>query len=255
MNAVNEQPANGPENPANDASRQWVLVMALAVLVTGALVFMFLGFARYGEDFIRRRDDSVGDMLMREGKRQEASYEYALALATYERALKARFNGPENRTYTLERAGVLLWKEGRFEEGADHLTRALAGPGATVAPYEGLVDSLLRLNRLDEAQDFIGRWLEAATTVEEEGKACHAEARLAEVRGDVNGAMEIYERCVERYAVALSAGRLGELLAEKGEREKAVSYLERYFLLGAPEGENAALQDLYARILEETAAK
>lgn len=255
MNVVNEQPVNKTDNPARDASRQWVLVMALAVAVTGALVFMFLGFARYGEDFIRRRDDSVGDMLMREGKRQEASYEYALALATYERALKARFNGPENRTYTLERAGLLLWKEGRFEEAVERLTRALEGPGATVAPYEGLVDSLLHLKRLDEAGNFIDRWKEAAKTPGEEGKACHAEARLAEARGDVTGAMEIYVRCVERYASAMSAGRLGELLAEKGEREKAVSYLERYFLLGAPEGENAGLQDLYARLLEEAAAK
>lgn len=251
----NEQVLDGTENPVNDKWRQWAAILIFAAVVTGALVCMFLGYARYGEDFVRRRDDSVGDMLMREGKRQETSYRYDLALDTYERALKARFNGPENHTYTLEHAGLLLWKAGRFEEAADHLTKALKGPGATTASYEGLVDSLLKLNRLDEAGVSIDLWTSAAKTAEEAGKACHAMARLSEARGDVKGAMEVYARCVERYGSVLSAGRLGELLAEQGDREKAVSYLERYFLLGAPGEENTALRELYERLLRETAAK
>lgn len=252
MNEPLDQAAGTPGEAATPRRRQWMVIAALTAAATVMFLALCMVFARNGQDFITRRDDSVGDMLMREGKRQEGSSAFSQALATYERALKARFNGPENRTYTLEHAGLLLWKEGRYEEAAEHFTRGLNGPGATSAPYEGLVDSLIHLKRLDEAQGRLDEWKARPDAAAEQAKICYAAGRLAESRNEIQQAREIYAQCVEQHQGALSAGRLGELLAESGDRDKAASYLEQYFLLGAPGRNNDALRALYYRLLDET---
>ena len=180
---------------------------------------------------------------------------FAEALETYERALKAKFNGPENRTYTLEHAGMILWKEGRYEEAVVYFLQARNGPGATSAPYEGLVDSLIVLKRLDEAQSFLEAWESRPDAAADRGKLCYATGKLAEARGDMNRAVEIYQKCAEQPDGALSSARLGELMAEQGNREAALSHLERYFLLGAPGRNNDALRTLYYQLANETPAQ
>ena len=174
------------------------------------------------------------------------------ALETYERALKARFNGPENRIYTLEHAGTILWKEGRYDEAVEYFLQAQNGPGATSAPYEGLVDSLILLKRLDEAQSFLDAWKARTDAAADQGKICYLSGRLAEARGDLNQALEVYLKCAEQPDGALASGRLGELAAEQGDRQAALSHLERYFLLGAPGRNNDALRTLYYRLTNET---
>lgn len=241
-----------PEQAVNTSRRQWTVIFVLAAIAVAAFFGLCLVFARDGADFIARRDNSVGDMLMREGKRQEASSMFAEALETYERALKATFNGPENRTYTLEHAGMILWKEGRYEEAVAYFLQARNGPGATSAPYEGLVDSLIVLKRLDEAQSFLDAWESRPDAAADQGKICYASGELAEARGDMNQALEIYRKCAEKPDGALSLGRLGELMAKQGDREAALSQLERYFLLGAPGRNNDALRTLYYQLTNET---
>lgn len=255
MNDAIEQTDVITENTVTAGRRQWTMIVVLAAIAVAAFFGLCLVFARGGADFIARRDNSVGDMLMREGKRQEASSMFVEALETYERALKARFNGPENRTYTLEHAGMILWKEGRYEEAVEYFLQAQGGPGATSAPYEGLVDSLLVLKRLDEAQSFLDAWKARTDAAADQGKICYASGKLAEARGDMNQALELYRQCAEQSDGALASGRLGELLAEQGDREAALSHLERYFLLGAPGRNNDALRALYYRLTNETPAQ
>jgi len=235
--------------------KQGVIIAALSIAVVFILFIMIAAYARYGEEFVRRRDDSVGDMLMREGKRIEAGGVEARALETYERALKARFNGPENRTFTLERAGELHWRSGNVEKAAAYLSRALEGPGASLTPYEGLVDSLIRLNRLDEARQRLADWERVLEGVDDDGqaaKACYASGRMTEAEGDVEGAMEHYKHCVAQYDCAFSAARLGELYFDKDNQGNALRYLDTYFLLGAPRRDNIALHGLYSELLHRS---
>ena len=238
----------------DDLRSQWPIIAALAAVVTLLIAGMMAGYARFGEDFVRRRDDSVGDMLMREAKRIEAGGMAERALETYERALKARFNGAANRTFTLERAGELQWRANNFEKAVDYLGRALEGPGASPAPYEGLVDSLIRLGRLDEARQRLSAWRQSLDTgTGDAAGLCHALGKLAEAEGNTAKAIILYDGCVSQYACALSAARLGMLYFEGGHRDKALEYLEKYFRLGAPGPDNAALHRLYAGLVAEPA--
>ncbi len=254
---VHEQHKNISTSEKTDGPRrQWAIILALSVAATLGLVLIIVGYAKYGESFVRRRDDSFGDMLMREGKRLEEALRDDEALVVYERALKARFNGAANRTYTLERAGALLWRQGRYEEAAGCFTRALEGPKSSMMPYEGLVDSLIHLDRLDEARQRLAAWNEALPASGDAGESAkigYASGQLKEAEGDVKGAMDLYAQCVAQHDSALSAARLGVLFQESGEPDKALSYLDKYFLLGAPGPDNAALQSLYSRLARENA--
>lgn len=246
-------PTASPE-AAKDAPNQRRVIAALSIAVTLLIIAMMAGYTRFGAEFLRRRDDSIGDMLMREGKRIEAGGLHPLALETYERALNARFNGASNRTFTLERAGELQWQAENFEKAAGYLSRALEGPGASPAPYEALVDSLIHLGRLDEARQRLSDWKETLASGDGDPAAYgHALGMLAEAEGDTAKAVIAYEGCASQYSHALSAARLGILYSESGQRDKALEYLEQYFRLGAPGKDNETLHSLYADLARESA--
>lgn len=250
-----EQDDKAPNAPVLDRT-VWQITIALAVAVTLVFSAFVFFFARYGEEFVRRRDHTVGEVLMREGMRLEESGMDALALETYERALNARFHGLHHRTFTLQQAGLLLWRAGRHEEAANHLERSLEGPGSTTKPYEGLLDALIHLGKLEEAQRYLADWNEKISMLvqgDEHEKACYAAGLLAEAQGLSKEALDLYEQCVNNHASASSAGRLGQLYADQGENRKAIFYLERYFQLGAP-GENMmTLLDVYSWLLRDAA--
>lgn len=228
-----------------------LIVLSLLSFILFSTVI--IAFARYGEDFIRRRDYSVGEVLMREGKRLEESSVPDKAQTTYERALLARFNDPKNRTFTLERLGRIYWGKEHYNAAVEKLLLASTGQNASIALYEGLVDSLIRLGRLDEAQQHIEAWTKRMNdsqenTSEQQKLVLRYTAFLSEKRGDMDTAIAEYEKCFKEYSDAESAARLAELLAERGDATSALRYLDHYFLLGAPRKDNKTLRKLYSSL-------
>ena len=103
----------------------------------------------------------------------------------------------------------------------EYFLQAQNGPGATSAPYEGLVDSLILLKRLDEAQSFLDAWKARTDAAADQGKICYLSGRLAEARGDLNQALEADPR---HFGAWLGMGFVLEQLG--GETEALESYRE-----------------------------
>ncbi|NLO32585.1 MAG: tetratricopeptide repeat protein, partial [Candidatus Hydrogenedentes bacterium] len=199
MNTDFDTTTRSAENQNRNGKGQWGGIAALTMLATFAFLTLIACYAWYGTDFLQRRDDAVGETLMREGKRREASFEYALALDFYQRALKARFNGPEHRTFTMERTGILLWQAGQAEDAAAILSEALTRDHVTTAPYSTLFEVLLHLNRTEEAAQLLETWKAVADTETDRAEQCHGAARLAEAQQHTKDAIKGYEHCVAAY--------------------------------------------------------
>lgn len=225
--------------------RTFAVVFTVAALAsTVALLFFFSG---RGEEFLTIRDDSVGEVLMRRGDRLNKADYKTEALAYYEKALKARFAGPQNRTHTFEAAGLILWHFGETEKALEYLEASLAGMEATTAPYEALVDIHLEAGRVDEAAAVWEEWQreEVNPDFPKEGeKRLLASAKIAAARGKEEEARKLLQAGVEEGGGATFYAHLAQSYARAGEHEKALSCLEAYFLQGG-DGQGEAMRHLY----------
>jgi tetratricopeptide (TPR) repeat protein len=219
----------------------------LAVLAFGLALLMLFSFSRTGEAFLTIRDDSVGEVLMRRGDRiNRAGYEEE-ALAYYEKALRARFAGPQNRTHSLEAAGLILWKKGDYQKAREYLEASLKGIDATTAPYEALIDIHLKENETAEARELLDAWQQAthdSGDASEHWKLLLASGRLALAEGREEEGRAIFQKGKEESDLPAFAAQLAQLYARAGEHEKALSCLEAYFLQGGDD-QGAAMRDLY----------
>jgi len=78
------------------------------------------------------------------------------AIDDYRRALELASGEPDQRRPLHKALAELLYRQGKHEEALAHFRKAQAGEDETPAP--GQVLSLLKLNRLDQAQKDLGRF-------------------------------------------------------------------------------------------------
>ncbi|NLN92238.1 MAG: hypothetical protein GX130_02880 [Candidatus Hydrogenedens sp.] len=235
-----------------DASRpdQFFLISFAGVLTFMALVAalaLLLLFSRTGETFLTIRDDSVGEVLMRRGDRLNKTAYKKEALACYEKALKARFAGAQNRTHSLEAAGLILWHFGEEKKAREYLEASLAGPEATTAPYEALVDIHLKAGRVEAAGKVLEQWLQTEADPDgpsEEMKILLASAKIAQAQGREEEARTLFKAGAEEGKDPAFSACLAQNYARAGEHEKALSSLEVYFLQGGDE-QMRSMRQLY----------
>jgi len=159
----------------------WLSAVALLLFVVA-----LWGYRLTGLRVLQALDDSVGEVLMKEGMRCEAAGATALAKAKYEAALAARFAGPQNRVFSMGRLGTILWEEKNFEAALPLLEKAASSPLAKVEIYEPYCDTLIELKRYPDAEAAVARWAELlgdAAAAPERAKVKYAEATLAGIAG------------------------------------------------------------------------
>ncbi len=239
MNNANPCPVSPEQGgPGNEVDTKTLWGVLSLLILAGVMTFLAAAvvFAHYGDAFLARRYDSVGEVLMREGGRLEDAGLSDAALEKYAVALKASFAGEFNRTHTLKRMGTILWRRGDLEAALTPLQQAVSGPHGDGGAYYALVDCFIKLNRFDEAEQALEEWLAwigQKNMPREAGNVFFFKGRIAESRNDLAAAIAHYEKGDAIYHGDGNALRLARIYADMGDREKAQHYLQRCLERGA----------------------
>ncbi len=218
----------------------WALFLAIAMgLATSAGMVLY---AQYGQHLLVRGDNGVSRLFVGEAERMAAAGAAEEALALYDKAFRAGFSHPPDKNRALTLKGMLLWQQGRVRDAADALAAAVSGSAPNFDGAAVLVEALLHLRRLDEAQSVVRRWREtvgehAAPQVRAD-MLC-ASGRVAQERGDPAGARSAFSESMALIPGNLAEYHMGMLCAAAGETAEARRHLDRY-LLGGASGSEAA---------------
>ncbi len=227
--------------------------VAVAALATVALLLGSFLYVRLAGAFLARLDVNVGEVLMKEGVRFEEAGAFENAKERYRLALDARFEGPQNRAFTLKRLGALLWNEGQFEAALPFLKESAASPVAPVSVYEPLCDALFQLKRYDDAVAVLSQWEQAlgagADAAAKADLLFHA-GRIAAARGDVPGAIARFNEGKQLVPGGRNASELAHLYFTEKRYEEAIQSIDDYLRTGAS-GSRAE----YARNMREVALR
>lgn len=229
---------------------------AAAIVAGAATVLLVVGmvlYVRVSAGFLARLDLNVGEVLMKEGKRFEEAGAFENAKERYRLALDARFEGPQNRAFTLKQLGALLWSEGQNEAALPYLKEAAANPLAPVSVYEPLCDALYALKRYDEAAATVTQWEQALKTpVEASSRAdiLYYRGRLAAARGEVEEAIRQYAEGKKLVPGGRNSAELAQLFFLEKRYPEAVQCADEYLSSGAS-GERAE----YARKMRTVALR
>jgi len=140
-------------------------------------------YAAGGGPLLARLDGSVGEVLMHRGLRFERAGQYEAASAEYERALAARFQGPQNRVHTLKSLGYCYMKLDRPAEAAPLFAEAHASPYWARVWYGYYIQVVSGAERLAVAESWLGTALAAEDPLLA-AAACYALGRAHEALGD-----------------------------------------------------------------------
>lgn len=134
--------------------------------VAGVLAVAFwvavLMSGHWGGPVVEGMANAIGEIHLEEGMRLDTAGDVVGAEQAYEQALKARFQYPDNRVYTLRLLGGLLQRVGRPEEAIRRLQQMVALPDCPVKIFAPYVASLVDVHRYDEAVQVVERWFKAA---------------------------------------------------------------------------------------------
>ena len=177
-----------PTTLAPEIAMRGALRATLALSLFALLLFVaaLWGFRLTGLRVLQSLDDSVGEVLMKEGMRCEAAGAPALAKAKYEMALAGRFEGPQNRVFSTGRLGVILWEEKNFEAALPLLEKAASSPWVKAEIFDAHCDTLIKSERYPEAEAALKRWsalLGAEGAALERAKVKYYAALLAAIAG------------------------------------------------------------------------
>ncbi len=222
----------------------WACLLALAAGLAGtAGVFVY---AQYGSALLTRGDSGVSRLFVGEAERMGNAGDVEQALALYEKAFQAGFSFPPDKSRALTLKGLLLWRHGRVRDAADALSAAVAGSAPNFGGAQPLVEALLHLKRLDEAQTVVRRWAEAlgdSATPQARAEMLYCAGRVAQERGEAPAARASYEESAALAPGNLAEYQIGALCAEAGNVAEARRHFERFLLSGASGNEAAKARE------------
>lgn len=206
----------------HDISQRGVLRAMLRLSAFTMLLFVaFLwGYRLIGLRLLEPLDDSVGEVLLKEGLRCEEAGLLDLAKARYEAALAGRFAGPQNRATTNAKLGTLWWREGQFEAALPLLEKAVGGVYAKPEYLKPYCDSLIALNRVDEAERALALWdtllAEAGSPSQREERMSYA-GRLALLAGRKDDAQALFAAGEALFTGGACSAALARLAEQAGD--------------------------------------
>lgn len=220
-----------------DSPRTPLNVAFPAVLAFAATLLLYAGmgwYVRNSAPFLQAFDRNIGECIMKEGMRLQDAGDPHSAQAVYLAALRARFEGPQNRATTEYRLGLALEAQGLRDEAVSHLRNAVEQ--GCVAAYPSLCENLLRLEHFDDLRRFADAWKRAPAL----GKAQKAQAlyffgKAALLQGDAPAAEKAFQGGYALEHRSVNACALAELYAGSGKREAAEPLWKDCLDCGAPE--------------------
>ncbi len=218
----------------------WASLLALAgvLFITAAAV----AYGRHGGILLQQVDNAVSRLFVIEAEWMSRAGEAEKALALYNRALDAGFDYPPDKSRTLAAKGLLLWEQGQMKDAVETLSASVSGSTPRFKGAGVLVEALLHLRRGDEAASVVRHWREApevTTDPLKQADMLYSTGRVAQYRGDVEGAREAYDECTALVPGGLAEYRIATLCANAGDFAEARRHLQ-LFLLGGASGDEAS---------------
>ncbi|HOK09476.1 MAG TPA: tetratricopeptide repeat protein [Candidatus Hydrogenedens sp.] len=200
------------------------LLMALVILVGVLAVSTF--YLSFGPPIVERLVDNAGENLMKFAQSLEQSRNMEDAKRIYELATKSRFAGEFNRTYVFYRLGYIYWSEQEYEKAVECLKQSVQSEYPQTGAYGLLIDSLLRLNKAQEALPFAEEWIENVKS-----KEMLADARfyLGKVHDMLNQPEEAEEAWIKGHKLlpgSKSSFELAFFYKKQGDCKNALYYAE-----------------------------
>ena len=218
-----------------------VAAAALALILTLAGWAGMAGYAVHGDALLVQGDSRVSRLFVGEAERAERAGDDEAALALYGKAFAAGFAHRPDKARALTLQGRLLWRLGRVRDAADVLSEAAAGSAPNFDGAAILVEALLQLRRVDEAQSVVRRWRERSEKTappQSRAEMLYAAGRVAQERGDLKQARAAYEESAVLSPGGVADYRLGQISAGAGDAAQARRRLLA-FLLGGASGTDA----------------
>ena len=227
----------------------WSILLSLAggLALTAGAAF----YAQRGGAVLARVNDAVPRLFVVEAARMSRAGESDKVLALYDRALQAGFGHPPDKSRTLALKGLILWDQGRVREAAETLSASASGTAPDFRGARALVEALLHLKRLDEAQSAVRRWREAqGETAEPQVMAdiLYCKGRVAQERGDLKAARGAYEESAALVPRGLADYALAFMCFDGGDFGDAKRHLEEFLLGGATGAEAESARELCRRL-------
>ena len=224
----------------------WAGVALSALCCVGVLVSIGL-YAQRGEVLLARMEVSVGEVLMNKGIRLEEGGFVHEAVAQYRLALRARYQGEQNRIHTLERLGGILVAGGAYETSLPLLREAAESEHARVTVYALLVEALFQGGALEEAGAVSAQWSAMAAGEGDVLQEAAAHFQLGRVAAASDADEVVFVgHCRESIRLAPggdAAWALAQHYASRGRDEEARAQAEAFLLYGALGDARAAAED------------
>lgn len=209
-----------------------VLVFTLAGTV--ALFAFVLVYCRFAGPIVDALDEELGEVLMRRAMQFEGAGEVENAKEMYLEALERPFHGQQNRADTLKRLGTLYWMDGQPDAALPYLRNASEFDNPPRSVFEPLLDSLITLNRLEEADKTLQRWIELIGAEKEElAKAKYYVGKLALLCGDKKRAEVAFLEGLTLVPGGRNASELATLYFLDNRFDQALPYVNQYLETGS----------------------
>lgn len=226
-------------------NRLYLVLAACAILLAGGFYAGAGWYARWSAVHLPALAGQLGEVWMVRAGKCEAAGAMEEALTHYQNALAGGFHGPQNRNHCEKRCGMVLAGLGRYEEALPHLQRAQAEHYRTLNGYQPLVNTLMALERWEEAREMLKVWLEAAKgDMAGLADARQAEGRVAIHDGDLVAAEACFEEALERVPDHPCRADLAKVHAMRGDLVKARAAMGAYLETARPNGATAGYWDL-----------
>lgn len=222
------------------------LLMALVVLITVLIVSG--SYLKFGPDIVKRLDNNVGENLMKFAQALEQNKNTEDAKRIYELATRSRFTGEFNRTHVFYRLGYLYWEDRDYAKAAEYLKETVQSKQfPQISAYTFLVDSLIQIQKPEEALPYAQQWIEKARNREE---LANAQYYLGKVYADLNRIAEAEEAWLKGHKVlpgSKSSSELVFLYNKQGDCKKVVYYGEAVLKAGLLPSRESYIKTLIER--------
>lgn len=217
-------------------------LLASSVALSLVLLAASACFTRWGKTALPALAQSLSEISLEQGLRSEAAGDLDGALAHFERALAGHFHGETNRNHCEKRLGVVLYRLGRYDEALVHLDAAQKSPLRSLNGFGPQVDTLMALERWDDARTTAERWSsESEHDAANRANALCALGQIALHQSDLADAEQRFQSALALQPDHAARGYLAQVYAVQGDVARARATLVTY-LASAPWNEITAAQ-------------
>jgi len=253
--AIEVKEKNHRKNSASPSDRTLLIAACIFSFVGAALcIAAAFAYARLAPPVLDNMHTTISELTMREAQQLESAHNYTAALDTYLMALNGRYQGPQNRAFTLYRLGMLQREQGVGEGYPDFLMQAYEHPDCPTAAYEVAARQMLSEYSAEQEaplSELFARWETVVQTPEEWAMLFFYRGGHAKMAGQAEKARVYWERGNGYAPGTPCAYALGELHFANAEYDLAELHNNKYLLEGQNPDYLASAQALALKIVQK----